>query len=126
MEGRRASACDSAFVGAIVFLSFVAYVGELGFYSDDWDGEIEVGLLKHPDVREAAVVAVPDSESGVRIAAFVSCHADRTVSVVALRSFSVRNLPGYLVPDTYSVLDALPRTPTDKTDYQILIARAKS
>jgi len=37
MEGRRATACDSAFVGAIVFLSFVAYVGELGFYSDDWD-----------------------------------------------------------------------------------------
>ena len=88
-------------------------------------GEIEVGLLKHPDVREAAVVAVPDSESGVRIAAFVSCPADRKLSAVALRSFSARNLPGYLVPDSYSVLDALPRTPTDKTDYQVLAARAR-
>jgi hypothetical protein len=37
MDGRRATACDAAFVSAIVFLSFVAYVGQLGFYSDDWD-----------------------------------------------------------------------------------------
>jgi amino acid adenylation domain-containing protein len=87
-------------------------------------GEIEVGLLKHHDVREAAVVAVPDPQSGVRIAAFLSCAADRRLTIIALKSFSSQNLPPYMIPDTFVVLDALPRTSTDKTDYQALKARA--
>ena len=40
-------------------------------------GEIEVGLLKHPDIREAAVVAVADAESGVRVTAFVAASRAR-------------------------------------------------
>ena len=87
-------------------------------------GEIEVGLLKHPDVREGAVVAIPDSESGVRIAAFVSCPADRRLTIIALKGFCAQNLPPYMIPDTFTVLDAMPRTSTDKTDYQALKARA--
>jgi len=86
-------------------------------------GEIEVGLLKHPDVREGAVVAVPDAESGVRIAAFVSCPPDRRLTIIALKSFCAQNLPPYMIPDTFSVVDALPRTSTDKTDYQALKTR---
>ncbi|MDH4064593.1 MAG: amino acid adenylation domain-containing protein [Acidobacteriota bacterium] len=87
-------------------------------------GEIEVGLLKHPDVREGAVVAVPDAQAGVRIAAFVSCPPDRRLTIIALKSFCSRTLPPYMIPDTFTVLDALPRTSTDKTDYQALKARA--
>ena len=56
MEGRRATACDSAFVGAIVFLSFVAYVGELGFYSDDWDL-----LAKMASARDNSFAGIFDS-----------------------------------------------------------------
>lgn len=87
-------------------------------------GEIEVALLKHPDMREAAVVAVPDVESGVRIAAFVSCPPERRLTIIALKTFCAQNLPPYMIPDTFSVVDALPRTSTDKTDYQALKASA--
>jgi amino acid adenylation domain-containing protein len=87
-------------------------------------GEIEVGLLKHPDVREGAVVAVPDAQAGVRIAAFVSCPPDKRLTIIALKSFCAQHLPPYMIPDTFSVIDALPRTSTDKTDYQALKARA--
>jgi acyl-coenzyme A synthetase/AMP-(fatty) acid ligase len=87
-------------------------------------GEVEVGLLKHPDVREAAVVAVSDPDGGVRIAAFVSCAADRRLTVIQLKSFSAKALPPYMIPDTFSVVDALPRTSTDKVDFQSLKARA--
>jgi amino acid adenylation domain-containing protein len=86
-------------------------------------GEIEVGLLKHPDVREGAVVAVPDPQSGVRIVAFVSCPPDRKLTIIALKAFCAQNLPPYMIPDAFSVVDALPRTSTDKTDYQALRAR---
>jgi amino acid adenylation domain-containing protein len=85
-------------------------------------GEVEVGLLKHPDVREAAVVAVPDSDAGVRIAAFVSCPQDRGVTIIQLKSFASKSLPPYMVPDTFKVLESLPRTSTDKVDFQRLKA----
>lgn len=87
-------------------------------------GEIEVGLLKHPDVRECAVVSLADAQSGVRVTAFVSCVPERTLSIIALKSYCAKNLPPYMIPDTFSVLDALPRTSTDKTDYQALKAKA--
>jgi amino acid adenylation domain-containing protein len=83
-------------------------------------GEVEVGLLKNPNVREAAVVAVADGDSGVRIAAFVSCQQDRALTIIELKSFASRNLPPYMVPDTFKVLSALPRTSTDKVDFQTL------
>jgi amino acid adenylation domain-containing protein len=87
-------------------------------------GEVEVGLLKHPHVREAAVVSVPDAQAGVRIAAFVSCAGDRRLTIIALKTFSAQNLPSYMIPDTFTVLDALPRTSTDKVNYQALKAGA--
>jgi acyl-coenzyme A synthetase/AMP-(fatty) acid ligase len=88
-------------------------------------GEIEVGLLKNPDVREAAVVAVPDPQAGVKIAAYVSCPPDRRLSIIALKTFSSKQLPPYMIPDVFTVLDALPRTSTDKVDYQNLKSRSQ-
>ncbi|WP_291984359.1 amino acid adenylation domain-containing protein [Luteitalea sp.] len=87
-------------------------------------GEIEVGLLKHPDVREAAVVAVAHPESGVQIVAAVSCSAGKRLSIIELKIHSAKNLPPYMIPDRFSVLEALPRTSTDKVDYQALKASA--
>jgi amino acid adenylation domain-containing protein len=87
-------------------------------------GEIEVGLLKHPDIREGAVVAIADAESGVRVHAFVSCQKDRSLTRIQLKTISSQNLPPYMIPDAFTVLEALPRTSTDKTDYQKLTALA--
>lgn len=86
-------------------------------------GEIEVGLLKHPEVREAAVIAVPDAQSGVRVVAFIGCTHDLRLSIIALKSFASQNLPPYMIPDMFVIVDALPRTSTDKIDYQALKAR---
>lgn len=88
-------------------------------------GEIEAALSRHPDIREAAAVAVPDPASGVRIVAFVGCHPGRSASIIALKTHSSRHLPPYMVPDQFKVVDALPRTSTDKIDLQGLIAMAR-
>jgi amino acid adenylation domain-containing protein len=85
-------------------------------------GEIEAALLRHPDVREAAVVATRDEDWGVRIAAFVSCHAGRTLSIIGLKSHSSSQLPPYMIPDVFRKVEALPRTSTDKVDLQTLAA----
>jgi amino acid adenylation domain-containing protein len=86
-------------------------------------GEIEAGLVKHENVREAAVIAVPDNDAGVRIVAFVSCRVDQPITIIGLKAFASKNLPSYMIPDAFSIVDALPRTSTNKVDLQALKTR---
>lgn len=83
-------------------------------------GEIEAALMRHQDIREAAVVSVPDPESGGRIAAFISCKAGRSKTIIDLKKISTQSLPPYMIPDVFKVIDALPRTSTNKVDFQTL------
>lgn len=87
-------------------------------------GEIEVALSRHSDIREAACVAVPDPESGVRVIAFVACQEGKTLSKIALKTHASQSLPPYMIPDVFTVLERLPRTSTDKIDYQTMKASA--
>lgn len=87
-------------------------------------GEIEVALTKHESLREAAVVAVPDETSGVKVCAYVSCKESVTVSIIALKSHCTKNLPPYMAPDVFTIVEKLPRTTTDKIDYQTLKSQA--
>ena len=82
-------------------------------------GEIERALYKNPAVREAAVVSVPDPETGVRIIAFLVCRG-AAPSIVDLKTFCGTALPVYMNPDRFVVQDTLPKTSTDKIDYQTL------
>ena len=84
-------------------------------------GEIESGLYKHPDVREAAVVALKDADGGVRIKAFVASNGP-TLSLITMKQFCAQVLPNYMSPDAFGFIDALPKTSTDKVDYQRLVA----
>lgn len=83
-------------------------------------GEIEATLIRHPQIREAAVIAVPDTDSGVRIAAFISCAEKQTMTIIDLKKASSLNLPPYMIPDLFHILESLPRTSTNKIDYQTL------
>jgi amino acid adenylation domain-containing protein len=83
-------------------------------------GEIEAGLYRHPAVKEAAVVAVTD-ENGVRVKAYLCCEAlESRPSPIELKRFCAENLPSYMIPDLFSFQDSLPKTSTDKIDYQRL------
>jgi amino acid adenylation domain-containing protein len=84
-------------------------------------GEIEAGLYRHPAVREAAVVAT-GGEEGTVITAFLSFRTDGTPSVIELKRFCAETLPASMVPDRFAVRDSLPKTSTDKMDYQTLVA----
>lgn len=82
-------------------------------------GEIEAGLYRHPAIKEAAVIAL-QNEDGVKISAYISHHKDSRPSIIELKQFCAQNLPTYMVPDLFSFLDFLPKTSTDKIDYQKL------
>ena len=83
-------------------------------------GEIERALYRHPSVREAAVVAVPDPEAGVRIVAFLACGDEAAPSIIGMKTFCGSHLPAYMSPDRFLFEERLPRTSTDKVDYQAL------
>jgi amino acid adenylation domain-containing protein len=83
-------------------------------------GEIEAALYRHPKVKEAAVIALADEESGVKINAFLSTRDGERLSIIDLKRFCSENLPLYMVPDRLQCLTSLPKTSTDKIDYQKL------
>ena len=83
-------------------------------------GEIERALYLHPQIQEAAVVSVPDEDAAVKIVAFLSCRAAERPSIVDLKTFCSTRLPVYMSPDRFVMQDRLPKTSTDKVDYQAL------
>jgi amino acid adenylation domain-containing protein len=86
-------------------------------------GEIERGLYQHPSIAEAAVIAVPDESAGVRILAYLSARSAQRPSIIDMKMFCARQLPAYMSPDAFQFMDVLPRTSTDKVDYQRLKAQ---
>jgi amino acid adenylation domain-containing protein len=83
-------------------------------------GDIEAGLYRHGAVREAAVVALEDPQGGIRLKAYLTLANGHPRSEVAMRQFCAEALPGYMIPDGFGFLDALPKTSTDKVDYERL------
>jgi len=83
-------------------------------------GDIESALYRHKQIREAAVVAIPDADAGVKILAYVTAPHDARPSMVDLKVFCSESLPAFMSPDAFLFQDSLPRTSTDKVDYQKL------
>lgn len=83
-------------------------------------GEIEAALYRHPSIHEAAVVAKQDAEAGVTLVAFVAFREGQKASIIELKRFSSQALLASMVPDVFKPLPAIPKTSTDKIDYQKL------
>ena len=83
-------------------------------------GEIEAALYRHPTINEAAVITICGDDGDVRIKAFVTTGDSARLSIIELKKFSADNLPLYMVPDLFRCLESLPKTSTDKIDYQKL------
>jgi acyl-coenzyme A synthetase/AMP-(fatty) acid ligase/thioesterase domain-containing protein/acyl carrier protein len=77
--------------------------------------EVEVALTSHPDVADAAVVAVPD-EHGTRLVAYVVGRDGTPLSAWKLRRDLSARLASTALPGTFVALEALPRTVRDKVD----------
>ena len=85
-------------------------------------GEIEALLQQHPQVRETVVVAREDIPNDCRLVAYLVTRENTKPSVNELRGFLKQQLPEYMLPSAFIVLDALPLTPNGKIDRRALPA----
>jgi len=79
-----------------------------------WPREVEDTLVRHPAVREAAVVGVPDAYRGETVWAYVSLRPGASAAPEELIEFCRAELAAYKYPRHVEVLPDLPKTPTGK------------
>ncbi|WP_396454116.1 AMP-binding protein [Actinomadura sp.] len=84
---------------------------------------IEEVLEKLPQVREVAVVGVPDDDFGQRAAAYIVLRDGETLDADAVRAHVREHLARFAVPRDVHFLDALPRNATGKILRRALPAR---
>ncbi|WP_186314856.1 non-ribosomal peptide synthetase [Bacillus pumilus] len=77
-------------------------------------GEIEHQLLRHPQLKEAVVIAAPNDT----LCAYFT--AEGSVSLTDLREQAGRELPVYMMPSFFVQLDELPLTNNGKLDRRAL------
>jgi amino acid adenylation domain-containing protein/non-ribosomal peptide synthase protein (TIGR01720 family) len=82
-------------------------------------GEIEAVLTRHPNVREAVVLA-RDESRGKRLVAYVTSDAQARPTVLDLRTHLQAELPNYMVPAAFVMMDSLPLTANGKVDRHAL------
>nr|MBS0037063.1 amino acid adenylation domain-containing protein [Saprospiraceae bacterium] len=83
-------------------------------------GEIENALHQHPGVVDAAVLGEFNDEYECKISAFIQIREGMDVNLSEFKVFCQSHLPHYMTPDYFQVVKRLPKTSTDKTDYQTL------
>lgn len=87
---------------------------------------IEVALIRLPGVREAVVVTRVATHDTVLVAYMCLDVAAIERSVSALRAALAQELPAYMLPARFVLLDALPRQPNGKVDVSALPAVGKA
>ena len=79
-----------------------------------WPREVEDALYTHPQVKEAAVVGIPDEYRGETVKAFVALKEEDAVSEEELVSYCKEQMADYKYPRQIEFMDELPKTATGK------------
>ncbi|KST62690.1 non-ribosomal peptide synthetase [Mastigocoleus testarum] len=78
-------------------------------------GEIENALSAHPQVREAVVITRSDKQGDKQLVAYITVDGEQPTPDI-FREFLKQNLPDYMVPAAFVILEALPLTPSGKVN----------
>ena len=114
--------------------------GDIGFFDDDgylfvsdrlkdmiisggeniYPAEVESALLEHPDIAQAALIAMPDERWGERPCAVVVLRPGAVLTLDRLQAFCRDRLARYKIPKELHVIDQLPLSGAGKVLKQVL------
>jgi amino acid adenylation domain-containing protein len=81
-------------------------------------GEIESQLLNHAEIKDSVVIVRMDGERDTYLCAYIV--SDSKPAVSELRGYLSQNLPVYMIPSYFVLLDRMPLTPSRKIDRSAL------
>jgi long-chain acyl-CoA synthetase len=110
------------------------YTGDIGYYDENgyiyivdrkkdmiitggenvFPREVEEVIYRHPDVREAAVIGIPDPYWVEKVHAVVSLKKGTHCTAEDLIAFCKQHLAGYKSPKSVEFVDALPKNAAGK------------
>jgi amino acid adenylation domain-containing protein/non-ribosomal peptide synthase protein (TIGR01720 family) len=82
--------------------------------------EVEAILMRHPDVRDTAVVAEGDGYGSQRLVTYLVPSQQPGPTLESLRTYCRQNLPDYMVPTKFVMLDEMPVTTNGKLNRRLL------
>jgi fatty-acyl-CoA synthase len=88
--------------------------------------ELENHLMAHPDVIEAAVIAVPDERWDERPLACVVLKNGSMATIAELRIFLAERVVRWWLPERWAIIDEVPKTSVGKFDKKVLRGRLAS
>src|SRR5579883_3021613 len=83
-------------------------------------GEIEAVVSQHPNVLQAVVIDREDITGDQRLVAYLVPNQEPTPTINDLRYFLKQQLPEYMIPSAFVMLETLPLTSNGKIDRRAL------
>jgi len=117
---------DVVTISADGFMSIADRTKDLVKSGGEWISSVELEnlLMAHPQVLEAAVIAVPDERWGERpLAVIVPTEGGTRPGAEELRRFMEPQVARWWLPDGYEFIDEIPKTGTGKFDKKVLRER---
>ena len=79
-----------------------------------YSSEVELALLAHPGIAEAAVISVPDEIYGESVFAVVVANPGERLGPADLIAHCRDRIGGYKIPRRFAFVDALPKSALGK------------
>lgn len=113
---------DVGIISADGFLTLTDRAKDVIKSGGEWISSVELenALMAHPEVAEAAVVAVPDEKWGERPLATVVLKEGSTADFATLRDFLAEHIARWQLPERWSIIPAVPKTSVGKFDKKVI------
>lgn len=85
--------------------------------------ELEHAIMSHPDILEAAVIAVPDERWDERPLACIVLKEGKTTTAAELKHYLASKVAKWWLPERWTFIKEVPKTSVGKFDKKVLRAR---